>query len=111
MANPDAEFSEGPSIFERIERLHGQQGESEGLQEEGDDTSPSRELSYLAKSIVTALEEGALDDNPRVALFFQELGAIEREVGQYEQIGEVMRPLLQVSAFTESFNVDWLTVA
>lgn len=104
VANPDAEPTEGPSIFERIEKLRGQGTASE-------DGNPGRELYALSKSIVTALREGELEDNPRAALFFQELGNIEREIRQYEQIGDAIRPFMEVSAFAESFNVEWLTIS
>lgn len=104
VANPDAEFSNGPSIFERIEGLRGRELETE-------DRNPGRELAAPSDSIVTAIREGDLEANPRVALFFQELRSIEREVRQYELIGEVIRPLMVVSAFAELFNVEWLTIS
>jgi hypothetical protein len=104
VANPDAEFSEGPSIFERITSLREQP-------EDDTETGAFQELTNLSKSVMTALGESDLEANPRVALFFQELNTIDQELRQYQAIREEIRPLLQLSAFADSFNVEWLAIA
>lgn len=103
IANPEPKFSEGHSLHDIIRIL--QQQESSAS--EGD---AARELVDLSKTVVAALDDRELHDNPRVALFFQEIRGLEQELSQFEQIGEPVRALFRVSAFTRYFNLEWYTI-
>jgi hypothetical protein len=104
VANPNAEPSKGPSLDETIEKLL--------LGEEGAQTTKTSDnLAELSKTILSAIHDGGLKDNPRVARFFEELRLVERELAGLEVLGEEIRNFYSVAAFTEIFNVEWFTIA
>lgn len=102
--NPDVEYSEGPSLDETIAKLRASQ---EGTQ----DASASRRLAELSKTILSALREEELAENPRVALFLEEMSILERELSSLEVLREEVRNFHQVAAFADWFNVEWFTIA
>lgn len=102
MANPNPEFHDGPSLEQIIERLHANR--------EGESDNAAEQLRNLSKSVIDALHVGS-ERNARVAFYFDELRAIQRELQPYEQLGELVRPFFEVSAFTGIFNVEWFSVA
>lgn len=101
--NPDASFSEGPSLFARIEAMR----ESLSVGETNDRYGG---LSKLAESITTSLRNEALVANPRVALFRQELQFIDEELRSAGDNREVVRAFLQVGTFADHFNLKWSTI-
>lgn len=103
IANPEPEYSEGHSLYEIIRALQQQQSSIS-------DTNAATELSDLSRTVLAALDSSQLHDNPRVALLFQEIRAIDQELSQFEQIGEPVRALLRMSAFTRFFNIEWYTI-
>ena len=109
VANPEAEFFEGHSLYQMIDQLRknqvsGQPGTSEGRADE--------ELRLLSKEIISSFDDkSGLNENPRVALFFEEMRTIDHEVRQFEQLGEPIRVFLYVAAFARIFNLEWFTIS
>lgn len=103
VANPDPEFSEGRSLYEIIRGLLTEQSNAT-------ETDTARELIDVSKIVIGALDDGRLHDNPRVALFFEEIRGIDQELSQFEQIGEPVRALFRMSAFARLFNLEWYLI-
>ncbi len=108
VANPEAEFSEGTPLFEMIEQLRKNQNEPADMS----GRRAYEELSSLSKEIISSLDvKSGLVENPRVAIFFEEIRIIDREVKQFEQIGEPVRVFLYVATFARVFNLEWFTIS
>ena len=103
IANAEPEYSEGRSLYEIIRALQQQQSSDFEI-------DATREILNLSNTVVEALDVRELHDNPRVALFLQEVRVIDREISQFEQIGQPVRALLRMSAFTQFFNLEWYTI-
>jgi len=88
----------------RKNQVSGQPGTSEGRADE--------ELRLLSKEIISSFDDkSGLNENPRVALFFEEMRTIDHEVRQFEQLGEPIRVFLYVAAFARIFNLEWFTIS
>ena len=108
IANPDAEPLEGRSLYQLIDQLR-----KNKLSEQFDASEPHgyKELQVLSEDIISSLDKAGLDDNPRIALFFEETRNIDYEVKQFEQLGEPIRFFLHVAAFARIFNLEWFAIS
>lgn len=109
VANPEAEFFEGNSLYQLIDQLRRNQTSQESNASEN---QAYEELQSLSKELISSFEDTAgLNENPRVALFFEEIRTIDYEVRQFEQLGEPIRVFLHVAAFARIFNLEWFTIS
>lgn len=104
VANPEAEPSHGPTLDERIEKMR-------SSQESSQNADASSYLAELSKTILSALDNDKLADNPRVSLFLQEVRTLEKELSSVELLSEEVRYFYHVAAFAEWFNVEWFTIS
>jgi hypothetical protein len=103
VTNIDPEEVQGPSLEHLIERLAG-----EGRQFSTENAVA--ELKYLGNEIHQIATESISDNNPRKALYHEQLRQIERLVMEFELANEATRAFVRVVTFATAFNLEWYVI-
>jgi hypothetical protein len=98
VANPEAEFVDGPDLQTQLEIFY----EQAPLEE------PSS-LNNLSRVITSGIAE-LPDENPRKAIFFEHLRSLRTRLSELFIFGEEAQAFADVALFADEFNVRWYAV-